>query len=107
MARGDPSAEPVLHGVVRHHLEEARARVVGLVAVDVDPAPVLLRQFEDAVHLAQAELGSRLVMRDAAHAVDSETDRRLEPLLVARPREDPVLRESGHLDRCEVCELVS
>ena len=45
------AAEAELHGVVGHHLEEAALRVVGLVAVDVDAAVVLLRELEDAMHL--------------------------------------------------------
>ena len=107
MARGHAAAEAVLHRVVGHHLEEARARVVGLVAVDVDAAAVLLRELEDAVHLREPELRGRLVVGDAADAVDAELDRVLEALLVALVREDPVLRERRHLDRAEVGELVA
>jgi hypothetical protein len=107
VARRHPAREAVLDGVVRHELEEARVGIVRLVAVDVDPAPVALGQVEDAVHLAGAELGGRLVVRDASDAVGAETERVLEPLLVARACIDPVLREGGHLDRDEVCELVA
>src|SRR3954465_4857206 len=56
VARSHAPAEAVLDGVVGHHLEEAAAGVVGLVAVNVDPAAVLPRELEDAVHLSQAEL---------------------------------------------------
>ena len=107
VAGGDAAREPELHGVVGHHLEEARARVVGLVAMHVDAAVVRLRQLEDAMHLAQAELGRRLVVGDAADAVDAEPDRVLEPLLVAVTGEDAVLRERRHLDRAQVGELVA
>ena len=73
----------------------------------VDPPRVLLRQLEDPVHLAEPQLRGRLVVRDAADAVDAETDRALEPFLVAVAGEDPVLRERGHLDRAEVGYLVA
>ena len=105
--RGDAAAEPELHRVVGHHLEEARARIVRLVAVHVDAARVLLRELEHAVHFLQAELGRRLVVRDAADAVDAEPERVLEPLLVAVAREDAVLRERGDLHRAEVGDLVA
>ena len=104
---GDAAAEPELHGVVGHHLEEARARVVRLVAVHVDAARVLLRELEHAVHFLQPELRRRLVVRDAADAVDAEPERVLEPLLVAVAREDAVLRERGDLHRAEIGQLVA
>ena len=106
MARGDAAGEPVLDRVVRHHLEEARSRVVRLVAVHVDASRVALRELEDGVHLAVAELRRRLVVGDPADAVRAELERALEELFVARVRVDPVLRKRGHLDRDEVRELV-
>ena len=58
------------------------------------------------MHLAQAELGGRLVVGDPADAVRAELQRALEQLLVAGVRVDPVLRERGHLDRDQVGHLV-
>ena len=72
MARGHPAGEAGLHRVVGHHLEKPRVRVIGLVAVDVDPAVVRLRELEDTVYLAKAELRGRFVVGDAADAVDAE-----------------------------------
>jgi hypothetical protein len=74
--------------------------------VDVDPAPVGLRELEDTMDLSEPELGRRLVMRDPADAVGPDPKGLLEPLLVGGIGVDPVLGECGHLDRDEVGELI-
>src|SRR5919201_1877729 len=82
-------------------------RVVRLVAVDVDPSPVRLRELEHAMHLAQAELVRRLVVRDPADAVGTEAECVLKQLIVARVGVDAVLRKRGDLDRHQVGNLVA
>ena len=75
--------------------------------MDVDPAPVPRREVEHSVHLREAELGGRLVVRDAAETVDAELDRTLEQSLVSRVGEEAVLRERRDLDGDELGKLVA
>ena len=67
---------------------------------------VLLREFEHAMDFLQTQLRRRLVVRDAADAVDAEPDRALEPLLITVAPIDAVLRERRDLDRAQLSELV-
>ena len=90
-----------------HDLDEPRVVVVGLVAVDVDPQPVLLGQRERETHRLDAVLAGELVVRDAADDVGAELDGLAHELATAVERKDAELRKRDELQVDLAARLLS
>ena len=98
-------AEPDRLG--RHHLNEARVVVVGLVAVDVDAQPFLGGERHRELDRPLAVFACQLVMRYRADHVDAHVDCPLHQVLAAVERHDPLLRERDQLHRHLVADLLA
>src|SRR5450432_1247897 len=71
--------------------------VVGLVAVNVDAQPELLRKGKSELHRLDAVFASQLVMRNAADDVSAEFDRLAHEFTTAVERHDAELRKRDEL----------
>ncbi len=95
MTGRDPARHAPADRLGRHHLDEARMVVVGLVTVDVDAQAVLVSQRHREPDGLHAVLARQLVVRDPADDVGPDLHRLAHQLAAAVEAENPLLRE-GH-----------
>ena len=107
VAGRDAPAHPQPDGLRGHHLDEARLVVVGLVAVDVDPQPLVGREVEGELDRKLAILARQLVMRDGADHVHPQVDRSAHQVLPAVKGHDPLLGKRHQLQRHLVADLLA
>ena len=97
MAGGDLRAHAAHPGLFRQHLQKARLRVVGFIAVHVHQAAVALGQVHQKNQRADALIAGVFVVRNAAHHVGAHFDGAGHQFASAGEGLNALLREGDNL----------
>ncbi|MCY1414713.1 hypothetical protein D9M71_301720 [compost metagenome] len=97
MAGGDPVAHAAAARFLGQHLEKARVRIVGLVAMHIHQATAALGQVHEELHGTDALLAGVFKVRDTADHVGAEADRLFHQLATFGEGFDAFLREGDDL----------
>ncbi|KOS79635.1 hypothetical protein DM53_441 [Burkholderia mallei] len=106
MARRHARADPAHARFLGEHLEKARVRIVGLVAVHIDQAAAALGEIHQEPDRAHALLARVLEVRNAADDVRAHLDCPLHQRAAAAERFDAFLRERDDLQIDQPARLV-
>jgi len=100
----DPSVQAQPMGLRGEGFDVARERIVGLVAMHIDPQALLSGVFAQHAHRLRTVGHGSLEMRNATHHVDAQRNRPLQVVEGARGAQDAVLRKRHELQveiRCD------